>query len=255
VVLTVSAAALGACAEEDQGLPPTPTADVGTAEIGSPRFVLESFATDGPLTAVPGEVVWVSASAGWAVADGQVAIADVGASPVLAVTDLGWSDGAFSVSFPVVAEGAGLVFRYVDVGNYWVVRAAPAYATWNLERVVDGEVTVVGNTGLSAVDAATSVGVVAAGDAIVVLVNGRPLARTTDPTHATGTWMGFYATGVPASAARWDDLLALPSPGLRGGAAAFPTPTPLPTVDPTPTPTTLVRIELDLPTPTPVAGG
>jgi hypothetical protein len=216
----------------------TPTATPRTQAILTVEegySIIESFGTDGPLTTTPGKFSWTSSAGGWTIVDGVVAVQPAEGSPAdLAVTRLGTTEGLIQVTMPVVVNEGGIVFRYVDPANYWVVVGAPQYASWNLAKVVDGVATIVANTGLTPVDPFTTVGVLLADTHITVLVNGRPAATAVDPELAEGDGAGLYASGPEAANARWDEFVVL-------GVGVDPPPTPEP-------------MRFEIPTPTPAPG-
>jgi hypothetical protein len=150
---------------------------------------------------------WVFYGNGWVVEGGEslVAIPDDG-QPSLAVTPSGVSDGLVQVRLASVESGAGLVFRFRDLGNYWQLAASPESGTYVLTKVVDGVASVVGSTGLIGVENGTTIGVVLDGSRIRIVVDGIERAAFADPALRDADVVGMISTSEPS--ARFDDFVS-----------------------------------------------
>lgn len=196
-------------------------AAAGTAPAGGPKVkghegelvtitgTVDAFERpDSPasLGTVPGGPPWRAAVGTWGVVAAQAAATTPLAGRNVAVVDAGRSDVAVQVRVARVTNGAGVVFRYRDPGNFWAVVAAPGYATWAIVKVVAGKDRVVGNTGLSPVADGTAVGVRVQGDTIDVLVDGRVTTTFGDVAFKDATMAGLTAEGLDGGKARFDDF-------------------------------------------------
>lgn len=236
-------------------IPVAPDDDAQTETATTPGtplqggVVIDSFDASSDRSLATGDIPWATLSGIWGSTNGSARItqpAQAGA-PNIVVTP-GAANGSAHVTFTVVGNQAALVFRLVDVDNYWAVVAAPPFATWNVIRVVDGEAEQAANLGVSPVVEGTTVGVIVDDDDIIVTINGRIRLTLTDPTHADGAWYGLGGFGPGALEAQWDEFVAvtfdesfdisemLPTPTVA--PIAIPTPTPSGVGDSSPTPTT-----------------
>jgi hypothetical protein len=57
--------------------------------------------------------------------------------------------------FDPAGDGMGLVFRYRDARNFWMLVPLSHFGTWNLYATVNGKATFMGNTGLSGLGTGT----------------------------------------------------------------------------------------------------
>ena len=159
---------------------------------------------DGLGTTSTGEQ-WKVHSGGWAVRD-RSAILETRArrGPSIATVDPGAIGGTVEVGMRSVRSGVGLAFRCRDERNCWIVTASPGFATWNIDRIVDGRSTRVGNIGLSDTAAGTMVAVQSIGSEITVYVDGYSVWKHRDPVLADARGVGLAAApGVDAALGRW----------------------------------------------------
>lgn len=163
---------------------------------------------------------WESVQGTWGIRDEQAVLVEANPDGVrsVAVVDLGSSDGTVTVTAGTLTQGWGMVFRYQGPFNYWYLTASPEFATYNLNRVVDGEVQNLGAVGLAEVVDGTEVQVKLEGATIEVYVDGTLVKAITDTTLIGATQAGLLASGAQAADASWDAFEASPAAG--GGAAA-----------------------------------
>lgn len=199
--------------------PPEPPGSTGPAvlenrdRLGAPLLVaggLDTFDIDSPgsLGAMPGGPSWRAVRGGWAVALGEAYPASPAPGRSLAVVALGQGDGAAQVRVARLTQGSGVVFRYRDPSNYWYVAAVPAYGSWSVVKVLDGQEQTVANTGTSSVKDGTTVGVRFQGQTIDVAIDGVVRASVSDGALSTADGVGMAVWGSDAAKARFDDFRA-----------------------------------------------
>lgn len=164
---------------------------------------------------------WTAVAGTWGIQGeaAYVAVPNQGAGGRnVAVVDLGSSNGAVEATASGISAGWGLVFRYQGPNNYWMVAAAPEFGTYNLQKVVDGQVVaaVKGGLGNAAVTDGTKVRVEFSGPTVTVKINGNLLKSIQDPALQSATNVGLVVPKGGADAARWDDFAA------ERGAASVP---------------------------------
>lgn len=198
---------------EANALPGTTDADDGAlGEVIEVVGTLDSFERPNDaqsLGSIPNGPMWFADAGIWGISNGQAYVSGPDDGRNHAVIDLGEQDGAVRAQLNRVVNGAGLVFRYQSPFDYWAVVAVPAYATWAIVQVVDGEELVVDNTGLSPIADGTAVAVRMEGDSIDIAFNGRVAATigVADPSEATRAGLTAQAIpGIDAAAARFDDF-------------------------------------------------
>ena len=164
-------------------------------------------------SAAIGGRTWHAIQGDWATSSTTFAIKTPGRSNAsLLVTDSGLSDVTVQARMPVVAGGAGLVFRYRNPFNYWALRAVPGVASWQVVKVVDGKSVVVRNTGLSPTRNGTLVIVSTRTDgAIAISFNQRLTTTLNDPALAIERGTGFLALGSRANRAVFTDFATAPA--------------------------------------------
>lgn len=148
--------------------------------------------------ALPRGPVWSAPAGTWGIAGSQAYLSGPIAGRNLAVVELSVPESTVQIQVPVVSDGAGLVFRYRDVTNYWAFVAVPAYATWAAVKVVDGREQAVATTGLSATANGTAIGVRQSGETIDLILDSRVVTTITDPELADATGVGLTARDATA---------------------------------------------------------
>jgi len=156
---------------------------------------------------------WDEMSGGWTTLGGQ-AVLDRPSGAVgvdMALVDMGATDGEVSALAAFPRDGAGLVFRAVDIDTYWVVQPASAFATWIVREVMDGQVLLDQSLGLQSA-ASTTITVQLQGPSVIVTLGGGAPTTFDDPdVPDDATRVGFVADGPGADEARWDDLVTVPA--------------------------------------------
>jgi hypothetical protein len=167
---------------------------------------------------------WEAVSGVWGIAGEQAVLVEPNPDGVrsVAVVDLGAGDGTVSATAGTLTQGWGLVFRYQGPFNYWYLTAAPEFATYNLARVLDGEVQNLGSIGLAEIDDGAVVQVRLSGATIEISVNGTPIKAVTDTGLMGATRAGLMASGREAADATWDSFEATPASPATGGGAVTP---------------------------------
>lgn len=164
--------------------------------------------TDSTTLGRPRKARWATGAGEWGIRDGTAYVVSNAADPAIAVVQASGADGVVQVTMATAANGCGLVFRYRDPANYWALTAVPGYATWNLERVIDGKTVIVANTGLSATKSGTVVTVRMRGDLLELFVDGKLAKQVKDRAFQTADRVGLLGRGPGATQARWDGFLA-----------------------------------------------
>lgn len=174
--------------------------------------VLDTFAradSSGDLGKAESGQAWRSVQGTWGVQAGAARLVRGAAlKRDLVVADMGASDGFVQVTQKVSAAGAGLVFRYRNEFNYWVVRAAPRFATWTVEKIVAGKAVPLGNLGATPANDGTTVSVSLQGSQIDLFVDGFRRRTISDADLERETFVGLSAFGEGVTAARWSNFLA-----------------------------------------------
>lgn len=156
---------------------------------------------------------WSEISGAWGIDAGTAQVLEPAATATrsLAIVDMGEPDGSVSATMSAAANGWGLVFRYRGKFNYWIVSAAPKFATYNVQKVVDGELVTVGSLGLAPVGDGAVVRVELRGNSIEVFVDDVLAGNFEDPHLAGATLVGLSAEGAAIQEGRWDAFEAVPA--------------------------------------------
>jgi hypothetical protein len=174
---------------------------------------------------------WVAVVGKWGIVGGSAYVSNPSRNTNnLAVVDAHTGDMAVQVTLSKLAAGSGLIFRWQNEFNYWLVLASPQVASWAVERVDHGKVTTVGTLGLAPVGDGTTVAVRTKGTLIEVSINGELARSFVDPApDPHQTWVGMAAFGRGAGRARWGYLTAIadsptsvfgtPAPGAASSPA------------------------------------
>lgn len=155
---------------------------------------------------------WRVVDGSWQVANQQASFSAKTAKTELAVVDPGTPVEAAQVRLAAVGDGAGLVFGYRDPSDYWVVTAAPAYATWSVVKVVHGVPEGAGNLGLTSTDAGSILAVVIRNGTADIGVSGKVERVVTDPTLRGATGVGIAVGPAGAGKAVFEDFQVVPVP-------------------------------------------
>lgn len=152
---------------------------------------------------------WLAAAGTWGVKDHQAYVVKPKAEGYsLAVLNTHTGDGTVQVTMPKIAAGSGLVFRYRNVFNYWIMTASPKVATWVVQKVVDGKLTTVGGIGVAPAIGGTVISVEMRGGVLSVSVNGQ-LRRTFSDGDLQGEpRVGLVGFAKAAGTARWRNFVA-----------------------------------------------
>ena len=145
----------------------------------------------------------------WQVEDGSAEVKTQD-SEAFATVDSGSSDEDVRVGFDTTAGGAGVVFRFADVQNYWSVWAAEAYGAWVVYRSVDGHSEQVAQAPWSLSAGPTTVEIRMDGRTIRILIDDRQVAALIDRggVESSARRVGFFSTGSSSALnARWADLV------------------------------------------------
>ncbi len=191
-----------------------PLTEPGTPSSGSGGAV-DPFDRDDSASSLghtPSGVAWHAESGTWGIASGQAVVYSPGEGADFATVGAAWPDCVVQVRLTKVAPYAGLVFRYRDPANYWAVVAAPAYSTWVIVRVADGQTTQMGNTGLVSTGDGTTVGARMRGATVDILVDGKIMTTVASPPSPGADKVGLTADGADATHARFDDFSVVPEP-------------------------------------------
>ncbi len=152
---------------------------------------------------------WTVANGTWgtvyerAVTDGPTP-----AGPALAVLQQADRDGLTEVTIMDAADGAGLVVRYVDPGNYWSVVMEPTRQRWVVSQVIDGRAIPAGEF-TAPTDDGVTVSVTQNDATIRFLVDGVDHLTLLDPPLPPPWSGGLIATDPAAAGATWDRYLIL----------------------------------------------
>jgi hypothetical protein len=172
---------------------------------------------------------WKVVGAPFGVQDGQVFITKAdSAKRTVAIIGLGTSNGSVQATMTKIAAGNGIVFRYHDAFNFWALTAAPTFATWNLQKVVDGITTKVGNVGTTATADGTVIRVRFQDDHIAVDVNGVEQTVFVDNTFVNERTVGILGVAEDTRPARWDNFVAAISRQASSSTTSPSTPTSAP---------------------------
>lgn len=133
-----------------------------------------------------------------------------GGNRSIALVDLQSGNGSVSAKAVKIEPGWGLVFRYRGPFNFWMLTVTPKFGTYNLQKVVDGKVTTVGNTGLAKLDDNTEVQVDFQGEKISVFANGDLLKSFVDPQYVgpQGGKVGLIGVDAGAKESQWGSFSA-----------------------------------------------
>ncbi|MCU1499181.1 MAG: hypothetical protein JWM47_3134 [Acidimicrobiales bacterium] len=175
---------------------------INSIDIEGTRIEFRRPGLDGALPQGPGLGAWNYTAGSWTVDGGAVGTSSE--AGVTFATLTAPKRSAAESKIGVLADGAGMVFRYRDSSNYWGVRAVPSYGSWNVFKVVEGRETIVRILAGQALDG-TRVGVQQSGTRMRIILNGLVRSTIEDEDLAGAAGVGLMA---PAGndAARFDSL-------------------------------------------------
>jgi hypothetical protein len=154
---------------------------------------------------------WVELSGDWGTEAGLARVVRPAPGVSLAVVPVGSANGRLQLEVGRGAPGLAVVFRCLSPFDCWRVEAVPAYATWNLLKVVGGREVVVGNVGRAGIDPGTTVEVSFTESRIAVSVDGSPPLEVEDDHVQDVARVGLALRGAPGAAdARWAAVRFLP---------------------------------------------
>lgn len=190
---------------------------------------------------------WNTTKGTWGILNNQAYPVDGCPAPGYSVVNNGQTDGIEQVTAAITKQDLRVVFRYLDINNYyWVENTGSHY---DLAKLVNGTRTPLSQGTIIPADG-DIIKITFAGPQINVTINGILNNSASDSTftatsHGIGTWCN--------GAIRFDDFSinqiatpsATPSPTPTPTVPPTPTPSPTPTPTPSPTPTPLVNILLN----------
>jgi hypothetical protein len=158
---------------------------------------------------------WTFIGAEWGIENHEARILNTTNMPTFALNAARSGNGSVQVTIPKMADGAGLIFRFRDLANYWQLVSVPRFATFALSKVVNGTFTTLGNPGLVGTDDGTTVGVLLDGPKITILINEAEVSTFTDPDLEDEHVVGLVGLADRDLRVRFDDFLVSnpPSPG------------------------------------------
>jgi hypothetical protein len=127
----------------------------------------------------------------------------------LALVDLGSADGIVQTTILAPQPRSGLAFRCRNLDNCWRLEVVVGYGTWNVYKVVNGDVSTVGNLGVVSTAPGTTVSVAMHGSRLVFFVNGVERRTIDDGAFSNEHQAGLVVEpGVLSSYSRWSEFLA-----------------------------------------------
>lgn len=150
-------------------------------------------------------------------AEGFASVAETNPSGprTMAVADVGATNATISVTAGTMAEGWGVVFRYVGPFNFWYLEAVPKFAVFNVVRVADGQAQTVGRTSLVDLVDGMTVDISLLGQQILVSIDGRVIYSGKDDHALGGTEAGLMLVR-DSTEATWDRFAATPNERTPG---------------------------------------
>jgi hypothetical protein len=115
--------------------------------------------------------------------------------------------GAVSMTVLNANTGSGVVFRFRDLANYWVVTPHASHGTWSLVKIQGGVATTMAETASAVGTENVSISVQTDGDRIVVRLNGRMETVLSDAFLGGVASTGFIAKGPEGSEVQFDDFV------------------------------------------------
>ncbi len=154
---------------------------------------------------------WLTASGSWTILRSEAVLeSQPTLKPSIATVDVGRSDGWVQITASSMPTGTGLVFRYRDAQNYFRITAVPLYGTMNVMRVVDGQETRVGSTGLTNFGNGSTLGVRLRGVSMTIFVDGFETVTFRTPELRGAHRAGLVIDSPKAVGARFAGFAAGP---------------------------------------------
>lgn len=189
-------------------------------ESSGPAFgILDTFNRADSLSALgsssPGHE-WKAIEGTWGIESGRAKLISKQADKrALAVVDWGATAGSLSLTFPEIRQGCGLIVRYINRFDYYMMAPLPSVGSWGLTHVsLEGGAESLGNLGQAPVGPGTTLRVDIEGDVITASVNGKAASSFELPQgQEVSTFTGLVCGGKNSDAfeARFDDLTGLPT--------------------------------------------
>lgn len=178
---------------------PEKQAEVAIAATSVPPKppVVDDFERARPVTldGISGDgLQWLRLGDAFTAVDGVATVDD--GEEVTSIAILGNSasaDGRFESEMAWAPTGTGIVYRFVDVFNYWSLVSVPDFGTWNLILTVEGEAIRSWPTGLSSLEPGTRIAVDTEGADHRVFVNGELKLTVLDDTFSEATGAGIVS--------------------------------------------------------------
>jgi hypothetical protein len=169
---------------------------------------------------------WLAVRGTWGVTDQQAYVAQPKPKGYsLAVLNVRTGNETLQVTMPRVATGSGVVFRFRNEFNYWMITASPKVATWVVQKVVSGNVTTVGSIGVAPAANGTTISIQMRDADLNFSVNGRLRKNFQDSELAAEQYAGLVGFGKEAGEARWTNFV-VSGQATSLGTAPSATPTP-----------------------------
>jgi hypothetical protein len=156
---------------------------------------------------------WKAVSGRWGIRAGRAALIKPSASGLdVALIDVGTADGTVQVTVMAPQDQTGVAFRCRDADNCLFLGVVPGFGTWNIYKIIDGQLFELGNVDLAPTLPGTTVSVEMQGTQLNFYVNGLRVRSITEPDLASETQVGLAVNHVDfATSARWSKFLFKPA--------------------------------------------
>ena len=153
---------------------------------------------------------WVVLSGEFLVDGGAIQPFDTDSLGLLAATLPTLDHADIDVTLPVSGEASGLAFDIVDADNFYAVVAAPAFGTWNVIEVIDGEPIFLFNTQSSYRTSDTSVRLESRGNFVGIFIDERPRATIERRRPDLPLTFGLLALASNDGSTLWSSVTVTP---------------------------------------------
>lgn len=201
--------------DETEPSPPGVPPPAGSIDSRSVRDGFDRPDTDTSLGRTPTGQDWRSATGVWGIEEGAAHVVTPNAKGPrsMALLDLGASDGSVTVEAGRMVAGWGIVFRWRGELDYWMLTAAPKFASYNVGRVVGGELQSVAKIEMQPMEPGTSITIRFQGDVVEVSVNQKVVSTTKGvPSPEDATFAGLVAQSDAATRGTWRSFSATADP-------------------------------------------